>query len=320
MTKPLRSHTAFGLLTALTVLTPSLFAQPETDDASPVQEAGTSESRRATAFTLSGSATYLSEGDVDQNSGEVSVFRAGAQLGFRHSASEKLTIVGSIAEEWSDYDFTGAANLFPGSTSAESPFDAMHETVLTLGFDYRIDETWAAFGGGIAGLGYESGADLGDSLYGGARAGFRYRYSDSLSLGFGAGLITRLEKDPLVLPLLTVRWQIDEDWRLESNGLAATLAWAASDDLELHGFVRFSSRDYRLDDDNSYLPGGAFIDNRFLLGAGATWAPAENFTLSIEAGTSVLQSFKFYDSAGNEISERDTDPQLMLRARIEFRF
>lgn len=320
MLKPFRIPSLFAVVSAFTLTAPAAFAQEEAGEPKPVQSAGTAESRRSTVFSLNGSATYLGEADVDDDSGEVSVFRAGGRLGFRHSASKQLTVVGAIAEEWSDYDFENAANLFPGSTSAESPFDSLHETVFTLGFDYRIDESWAVFGGGIAGFGYESGADFGDSFYAGGRAGFRYRYSDSLSLGFGAGLVTRLEDDALVVPILTVQWQIDEDWRLESDGLGAKLAWSASDDLKLHAFARYSSRDYRLDDSNSYLPGGAFSDSRFLLGAGATWSPAERFTISIEAGTSVLQTFKFYNGAGNEISERDSDPQLMLRAGLEFRF
>ncbi|MFG0294002.1 MAG: DUF6268 family outer membrane beta-barrel protein [Phycisphaerales bacterium JB050] len=320
MLKPFCIPSLFGVVSVLTGTAPAVLAQADANEPSPVQDAGTAESRQSTVFTLSGSATYLGEADVDDDSGEVSVFRAGGRLGFRHSASQQLTVVGSISEEWSDYDFENAANLFPGSTSTESPFGSLHETVFTLGFDYRIDESWAAFGGGIAGFGYESGADFGDSFYAGGRAGFRYRYNDALSLGFGAGVISRLEEDTLIIPILTVQWQIDEDWRLESDGLGAKLTWSASEDLKLHGFARYSSRAYRTDENNSFLPGGAFVDSRFLLGAGATWSPAERFTISLEAGTSILQTFKFYNDSGNEISERDSDPQLMLRAGIEFRY
>ncbi len=75
-----------------------------------------------------------------------------------------------------------------------------------------------------------------------------------------------------------------------------------------------------MDDDNPSLPEGAFSDNRIVIGAAADWQVAERFTLKLEAGASVWQEYKFFNSSGDELSTRETDPQLMLRAGFEFRF
>jgi hypothetical protein len=299
---------------------PVALGQSGDDPASPIQEAGESAPDRQTSFSVEGIGAYHGAADVEGSAGDVSVFRAGAILGFRHAASDRLTVFGDFAQEWSDYDFENAAGLFAGASDAESPFDSLHESVLSLGFSYAIDDSWSVFGRGIVGAGYESGADFGDSIYAGGFAGFGYRFSDQLSLSFGAGALSRLEDDALVIPIVGVQWQINDDWRLETEGLGARLGWTVCDQFELHGFARYSSRDYRIDEANAYLPGGAFIDNRVLVGAGADWRPAEGITLTLEAGASVWQEFRFFNSAGDEISDRETDPQLMIRAGFEILF
>lgn len=263
---------------------------------------------------------YLDGADVDGSTGDVDIARLGATLRFRHSLSEALTLTGSFRHEWSDYDFEQAAGLFTGASNAETPFDAVSESGITLGLTAQLDDQWSLFANGVIGAGYESGADFGDSIFGGGFGGFGYRFTDDFSMTLGVGALTRLEDDALVIPLIGFRWQIQDDLRLESEGISTRLVWEANDDLELSAFGRYSSRDYRMDDDNPYLPEGAFSDNRIVIGAAADWQVAERFTLKLEAGASVWQEYKFFNSSGDELSTRETDPQLMLRAGFEFRF
>lgn len=284
-------------------------------------EAGfTPPSPPSTTFSLEVLGQFLDGADVEGTAGDVEIARAGAVLRFQHSLSETLTLSGSLRHEWSDYDFEQASGLFAGASNAESPFDSVNESGLVLGLSSQIDEQWSLFASGIVGAGYEAGADFGDSVFGGGFAGFGYRFTDQFSLTLGVGVLSRLEDDALVIPLIGFRWQINEELRLESEGISTRLVWEAAEDLELNAFGRFSSRDYRMDDSNAYLPGGAFSDNRIVVGAGASWRIAEQLSLKLEAGASVWQEYKFFNASGNEVSARETDPQLMVRAGFEFRF
>ena len=305
--------------TACVISQPSALGQDApADDAAPETIAPPAASD--TSFTLEVFGQYLGEGDVEGPAGDVDITRLGGSLGFRHSLSDSTVLIGSVLHEWSDYDFDRAGTLFPGASNAESPFDDLHETALTLGISTRLDNRWSLFARGIIGAGYENGADFDDSIVGGGFGGFGYKFSDEFSLSLGLGVLTRLEDDELIVPLIGFRWQIQDDLRLESEGLAANLIWETNDDLELRAFGRYTSRSYRMDDSNDYLPGGAFSDDRFIVGAGADWAVADQITLSIEVGASVWQEYEFFNSSGDKISTRETDPQLMVRAGFEYRF
>ncbi len=140
---------------------------------------------------------YLDGADVDGSTGDVDIARLGATLRFRHSLSEALTLTGSFRHEWSDYDFEQAAGLFTGASNAETPFDAVSESGITLGLTAQLDDQWSLFANGVIGAGYESGADFGDSIFGGGFGGFGYRFTDDFSMTLGVGALTRLEDDAL---------------------------------------------------------------------------------------------------------------------------
>jgi len=273
-----------------------------------------------TTFAVRLFGQYFVASDVDDTAGEVDITRAGAGLSFRRTVNDRLALTGSFRHEGSDYDFRDAAGLFPGSTDPESPFDNVHESRLSLGVAYQVDEAWSLFATGFVGSGYESGADLGDGLFGGVLAGFGYTFSEAFTLRLGVGVRTRIEDDALVLPLIGFRWQINESLRLESEGIALRLLWQTCDELELGLFARYSTRDYRTDEDNTFLPDGVFRDDRVTIGGSASWSPSPAFTLRLEAGASVWQEFTFLNSSGDELNSTETDPQFMVAGRLEFRF
>lgn len=263
---------------------------------------------------------YLTAADVDDTSGDVEVARAGIQFSLRHTVSPQLAYTATLRHETSDYDFSRPAGLFPGSTNTESPFDEVHETRASLGFTYGIDEAWSIFGTGFVGAGYESGARIEDSLFGGAFGGFGYAFNDNFSLRLGLGVRTRQDDDALVIPLIGFVWQLSDDLRLESEGIASRLIWQTTDDLELSLFARYSTRDYRTDKSNDSLPDGVFRDDRVVLGARADWTPNPGFVLKLEAGASIWQRFSFYDQNDDRINRTETDPQFLIGATFEVRF
>jgi hypothetical protein len=305
------------LIPLLLVLCPSLaHAQDQNNDAdTPLQP---QQSQTSLAVQLFGE--YLSAADVDDTAGDVEVMRAGVRLSLRHVVSPQLAYTATLRHETSDYDFSRAAGLFPGSTDAQSPFDEVHETRASLGFVYGIDERWSLFGTGFVGAGYESGANIEDGLFGGAFGGFGYAFSEEFSLQLGVGVRTRQDDDALVIPLIGFIWKISDDLRLESEGIATRLIWQTTDDLELGLFARYTTRDYRTDKSNDFLPDGVFRDDRVIIGARADWTPNPGFVLTLEAGGSIWQRFSFYDENDDRINRTDTDPQFLIGAAFEVRF
>ncbi|MFU8828599.1 MAG: hypothetical protein ACNA8P_04095 [Phycisphaerales bacterium] len=311
------------LLVALIVSTSLIPAAQAADEATPpeqVRELPPAETRPTTFYGVDLFGQYLSRSDVDDTSGGVSVVRAGADFSMRHAVSSKFQLLGHLRHEISDYDFNRPGGLFPGAVDTQDPFDEVHETRASLGFLYALDEQWSLFGTGVLRAGFEGGARFEDSLTGGGFGGFGYAFTEEFSMQFGLGVLTRLEDDPLVIPIVGFRWQITDTLRAESEGIAGRLSWAATDDFTLSAFARYSTRDYRLDRSNDFLPGGVLRDDRLVLGAGATWTPSPAVQVSAEVGASVWQRFRFYDEAGNELNDPNTDPQFLIGGRVEFRF
>jgi len=273
-----------------------------------------------TSFAVQLFGEYLSAADVDDTSGDVEVVRVGVRLSLRHVVNPQLAYTATLRHETSDYDFSRAAGLFPGSNDTQSPFDRVHETRASFGFIYGIDDAWSLFGTGFIGAGYETGARIEDAMFGGAFGGFGYAFSDTFSLQLGIGVRTRQDDDALVIPLIGFIWKIGDDLRLESEGIASRLIWQTTEDLELSLFARYTTRDYRTDRSNEFLPDGVFRDDRVVIGARADWTPNPGFVLTIEAGASIWQRFTFYDQNDDRINRTETDPQLLIGASFEVRF
>ncbi len=101
----------------------------------------------------------------------------------------------------------------------------------------------------------ESGADFGDAITGGGLAGFSYRFGDRLTLGPGIGVISQIEDDPSVFPVLFVNWRIAEKLSLETGGgLGATrgpglvLNWDPAGKWRVFVGGRYEQTDFRLRD------------------------------------------------------------------------
>ena len=82
------------------------------------------------------------------------------------------------------YDFSGGG---PGSFAALDPWDQIHTIQLSLPIRWDLGGDWSFFGLPNIRFVGEGGADFGDSIKGGALAGFSYRFGDRLTLGPGVG-------------------------------------------------------------------------------------------------------------------------------------
>jgi hypothetical protein len=256
------------------------------------------------------------DGDLRDSEGSVSVTRAGGGLGLSFAASKQLIILVNADAEYSCYDWSDVGDLLP---SGEDPIKNAYTARFTPGIVYALNETWSLTGGGIIELSGETGADLSDSITYGGFFGARYKVSDSLGLTFGVIAKTRLEDDAIAVPLLGVRWQINDKLSLENEGLGLKLITKINEQWRASIFGRFELRDYRLDDDNS-IPEGVLRDTRVPVGLGIEWRPNPRVSVSLTGGATVYQKFTFDDANGDQIESDRTRPTPFIGLSASFAF
>jgi long-subunit fatty acid transport protein len=291
----------------------------EPDAATQVEPVRLSEPSRL-SFSLRGYGEHsftsdLDEGEGDED-GEVSVSRVGADFGVRYRATDKLSLSFDLGAEYSSYDFDNYTTVSGGG----DPLEDVYLYQFSPRAAYKIDDRWSAFGGLILRWAGESDADFGDALTYGGLGGANYVVNDNLTLGFGVIVATRLEDDTFVIPILSIDWKINERWRLSNEsrpGLA--LLYQASDTLTLILDANYTTRDYRLGDDNP-IPEGAVEDTRVPVSFGARWRALDRLTLTGRVGFYAYSKFEFRNDDGDRVDSVDVDPGMFVafEARVSF--
>jgi hypothetical protein len=196
----------------------------------------------------------------------------------------------------------------------------VHRTFLTARFSRQQNREFAWFAGGVFGAARERGADLGKSLEGGAYAGVRFALSEHLQIGGGAGVFTRLEDNPLVIPVFSLEWELADGWTLSSGARPGlTLSYAPTDawTLSLGGAYQF--RDFRLDKDGAQ-PDGVAQESGWDVALGVEYHPNRQVEVGAGLGWTIARNLTLLDSGGNEIADVDVDAAPFLSAQLTIRF
>ncbi|TVQ31677.1 MAG: hypothetical protein EA376_08415 [Phycisphaeraceae bacterium] len=254
--------------------------------------------------------------DLDDE-GDVSITRAGLQVGFGLPLSERSMFNFDIDGEYSNYNFGGATTLAPDSTD---PFDDFYSTSITPSIFIQLEEQWTALVGGNVTFAGESNARISDSITGNIFATFGRHLSPDLFLAAGILVSTRLEDDVRVIPLIGVDWRFHEQWRLHSQGAGARLTYEATESLDLSLRGRWESREYRLSSSSDALSRGAFLDDRILISAEAAWRPSDRMSVKVEGGASVYERFKTLDRRGDRVSRQVNDPAPFFGINVSIAF
>lgn len=294
-------------------------SQPTTDT---VPETGAMEERTSlldrTAVEFRAAAGYTAEADLDE--GNVSVGRLDTGISTVTRLGDRSTIAFRLGSEFSFYDFGDA-----GAFSVDEGIDSAAAYSANIVYAAQIDDRWGWFAGGSIAASPAEGASWGDSITGGGIAGVTYQLNDSLRIGAGVSVATRLEDDVRVIPLPTLDWRIDERWRvrtanrpLQVRGLE--LSYEATERLTVFALGGWASREYRLDDDGGPAPDGVFRDDSIPLYLGATFRPTDHVEIDAGIGGSVWAQYELLDSTGTEIADSDSDPALggWIGATIRF--
>lgn len=290
--------------------------EPPLTEASQDEAMSDSPKREVTAsMTVTGDVAVSA--DFDDAPGNVEIWRSGLGLGLGVPIGERGLLSIDVGSEYWQYNFSEATGMIAG---VDKPFEEILQESLSLTFRQQNNSKWgwmAHAGGKVAG---ETGADFSDAFSGVFGGGVQRSFGEDLSIALGAGVVTRLEENPIVIPLIIVDWHINDQWRLtNAEGTGAQLSYTPNEawTFTLDGGWEF--REFRLDEDG-VLPNGIVTDQRIAVATGLMYRNQNGFEGHVRAGAFVWQEFQVDDVNGNEISENNTDPTPFLSFSLEWKF
>lgn len=166
--------------------------------------------------------------------GEMRAWSYGGEGSLRH-VNEDLVVSLSVDYTRTDYAFDGSPALGWRDTDRYNGL---------LYIESTVSGGWGAFATTGLRAGAEDGANLGDGLSGFVVAGARYRFIPEFSYYFGVIAATRLDRDPLIIPITAFDIRFGK-WSLRSmNGFLLAYDVYGDDSLVFEATTLF---------DNSYL-------------------------------------------------------------------
>lgn len=263
---------------------------------------------------LKGTGMFGADG---KQSGDFDLARFELGVSYNTSLRDDLRLRVGFSTQQSFYEFSDVTTVVPGT---DDPWDHLQAYRLGGVLFWRANETWSWFGGMEVRSAFESGADFEDTLELRGTGGAEYRVSESLQFTFGIAAGTRIEDDPLVIPILGIDWRIDEKTRLASRDLGLILSHEIAQDWSLGLFGNFEWRDWRLDDSRSTIPGGVAREKRIVVGVEARYRPSNRFEFALEGGVVAWQKLKALDDDGRKVGDQDFEPAPYIGASVVFRF
>jgi hypothetical protein len=198
-------------------------------------------------------AGYLHEfGTAISGGGEFTISRAFVNADVNGSTGSNTLFGLGITYDREEYTFSG-----PSALAVPAPWGTIHRIGFSPSMIHPIPSGWRILIAPSFGYAGEEGADPEDALVYGAVISATKTIDPDLSLGLGAGAFRQIGRWR-VFPFLSVRWRINDRWRL-SNPLRVGPAGPAG--LELA---------YSLDGKWEAAAGGAYRSYRFRLDEGGT--------------------------------------------------
>ncbi len=274
-----------------------------------------------TSFSRGG-AVYQFDTELD-NGADFSAARFNIEAGSGYSWTRRNSVAVAVSYSYDDYSFSSDN---AAQATAIKPWEDIHTLSLSLPLRWGVSERWSSFFVPSVRSTGESGADFSDTVSGGILGGFAYRFSDSLSIGPGLGVVSQLEDDPSIFPILLIDWKITDKLSLETGrGLAATLGPGLtlnyqvnpSWDIAIGG--RYEKLRFRLDS-NSEVPNGIGEDSSIPLFASVTHRFSPKAQVSLVGGVDLDGELRQEDQNGDKIASESYDPAAFLGLTFNVRW
>jgi hypothetical protein len=269
------------------------------------------------AVTLFG--THAFESDFSDIAGGVGVTRAGLEVGLRRQMDERSRLSLSIGLETSNYDFSSDTALGGGG----EPWDNTVQASISAVYTRQATQQWSWFFGGGVDTSFELDANVGKSFTGGLFGGAAYAVNENLSIGGGVAVRSRLEDSGLFLPIVSLDWKFNDQWRLsnsnELNSTGAALSFSPNERLTLSLHAAYQGRAFRLDEDGPF-PDGVGRDSRIPVWLQARYAFSPRAMATVAAGYVVWQEYTILDQNGNELDQQEADGTPFVAASVVLLF
>jgi hypothetical protein len=234
--------------------------------------------------------------------------RAKLSLPLFYPVWSNVRLLGSLSAKVSDYE--------------SAPFDKDGLTLWDLSAtalaNVDFNKQWSATVGVLGSASFEEGADISESINGGALAMVGYRWSDTLQTSIGGLYLSRTGEDPLVVPAIGVEYQPCKAFQFSIRGLQARAQWLVSDRWE--GFWRAEWNPFgpRLRP-RSNTAALSFQDNSTRTGLGIAFHPRKSWTVSLESGV-VFHKIESHDADRNVVGKDTLDPAAYIGAHVTAQF
>lgn len=272
---------------------------------------------------VGGAAAYQFRTDFDDG-GSLATTRFGLGTQFRLVFSEQLSLGLNLGYRFDRYSFNG--DVFPSLGSNVDPWRDIQTIGLGAVLVWRIDEQWTLSGGPIGQFSGEESVDVGDAASGGGLVAASYKVSDALLLGGGVGVLSRIEDDPLIFPVILVEWQINDSLRLSTRGGPTAvlregleLIWSPVKQVELALGARYEYVRFRLGEGNTFSD-GIGEEAAVPVWIRASWLATPNIRLDFFGGVAPWSEIKLSDSSGGVLAESDLDPAPFVAGYLSIRF
>lgn len=251
----------------------------------------------------------------------MSLSLAGADLSVMVPIDERNMIALGFEAEQAWYDFSDLSLTNPqlSSTPVDKLWDDVRSFETSLAWFHTLDDSWSFFVSGQVQSAGEDGASFEDTLTFGGIVAASYRLSDSLEIGLGVIAMSQLEDDVMVLPIPSVRWQIDEKWLLATEGLGLKLSYQLNDTVTLSADGGFWSRNFRLSEDNAASE-GIGRHQGFPVRLTLDWQFLSQGRLWVSGGYMFGQELELDTKDGNEIGSFDIDGAPMIGVGFSWEF
>lgn len=275
---------------------------------------------RGIQFSVETELTYVAPSDLREGRAKLGVGRAGIKVGAnRFLGPVKLSL--SAGFERSRYDFLEPGDLpLDFSPGRDEPFDDLSTFRLQLGAISFLSRSWSAQLFVSARAGFETDAEIEQSVSLALFVSMGYSFSREFTLTFGIGALTRIEEDPLVIPALGFRWTPTEWLTISVLGPQLSVITKLDPAWSLSFSLGFDNRQFRLDDRRSALAKHVLEDQRVSTQVEANWTPVEWLTLGATLGVALYQELRIRDSKGRSVETLRGDPAPFVGLRIEFTF
>jgi len=264
----------------------------------------------SSGLSASAQGGFIHQMDADLDSGgSFSVNRFFVQTSPTYSYGNFNSISLSLGYGFDSYDFSGETGL-----GARGPWDDVHSFRVSLPWRWKINENWMGFVSPTLRYSAMDGADFDDALTGGGVAAFSYRYNDRLSVGGGFAVMTQLEDDTQVIPILIIDWKITDTWSLQTlqgtgaaPGPGLTLSWQPNERWLVSFGGRYEELRFRLSESGA-VPGGIGEDRSFPVFTGIEYRINPKASIFFMGGIEVGGELSLEDREGRTLVEEEHDP------------